>query len=572
MTTKFTPTTAAEQLLFLLGANGIEHLFLNPGTDSAPLQEAMKTLPAAGVPMPVIHPSTFESVSLAAAHAYYQATGKPACVFVHVDAGTQNLGAIVHDVFRDHAGVVILAGLTPYAEDPGAPGGRSGYIQWLQDMPDQAGIVRGYAKCVFDLTRTESMDRVVGRAVQLATGYPAGPGYVTVARDVLMDPPVARPLRTTGFSLPAPPAIDSATLSRITKLVAAAKRPLLITSRLGRTTAGFDAVVRFAELAGVTVIRGADTGPVSIPTLHPMHRRSAASKAAAIREADCILIVECEVPYIPRFVQPDSAATVIHIDPDPLKATMPLWTFRTDLSVTADGPTAIGQITAALEPIAEHSTAVGSRFRGRLRRAGAGEPLPTPVRPKSGRIGVLEVFAALNDVLDAEDIVVEEAITNGDTLYENLVRTLPRTIAGAFAPGLGWSLGGAIGVKLARPDRRVVAVCGDGAFLFSVPASALMLSAEMRCPFLAVILNNGGYRASRLPVYELFPSGASVGDADAVGTRFVAAPDFAELAQSCHAYGERVEKREDLLPALERGLAAVDAGRSAVIDIHIEQN
>jgi acetolactate synthase-1/2/3 large subunit len=204
--------------------------------------------------------------------------------------------------------------------------------------------------------------------------------------------------------------------------------------------------------------------------------------------------------------------------------------------------------------------------------AGAGEPLDPASHGANGGIGVVEVFAALNEVLAPEDIVIEEAVTNGNLLYQNLVRSLPRTIAGAFAPGLGWALGGALGVKLAHRDRRVISICGDGSFLFAVPASALMMSAEMDCPFLTVVLNNGGYRASRLPVYELFPDGQSASAEDATGTRFLSAPDFSSLAVACHAIGEKVLLREELVPALQRALKAVEAGTSVVLDVHIEQN
>src|SRR6201996_7736062 len=124
--------TTAEHLVYLLGAHGVEYLFLNPGTDTAPVQEAVYTLAEAGLPAPVLLGSTFESVSLAAAHAYWKMTGRPQAVFVHVDAGTQNLGAQVHNVLRDRAGVIVIAGKTPYAEAAGAPGGRDTMIQWQE--------------------------------------------------------------------------------------------------------------------------------------------------------------------------------------------------------------------------------------------------------------------------------------------------------------------------------------------------------------------------------------------------------------------------------------------------------
>jgi acetolactate synthase-1/2/3 large subunit len=98
-----------------------------------------------------------------------------------------------------------------------------------------------------------------------------------------------------------------------------------------------------------------------------------------------------------------------------------------------------------------------------------------------------------------------------------------------------------------------------------------MMAAEMHAPFLTVVLNNDGYRASRLPVFDLFPEGASALAHEAVGTDFHFAPDFATLAGACHAHGERVEELSELIPALERALHVIEGGRAAVVDVHIHQ-
>jgi acetolactate synthase I/II/III large subunit len=178
---------------------------------------------------------------------------------------------------------------------------------------------------------------------------------------------------------------------------------------------------------------------------------------------------------------------------------------------------------------------------------------------------------ALNEVIDADDIVVEEAVTNAPVIAQTLERTRPGTLVGSAAAGLGWALGGALGVKLARPGHRVIAITGDGSFLFGVPTSALMMAAEWGTPFLTVILNNRGYRASRLPVFSLFPDGLSAQRADAVGTRFNHAPDYPALAAACHAHGARAESAEDIVAVLKRAIAAVDAGQSAVVECVIDQ-
>ena len=564
--------TTAEHLVYLLGAHGVEYLFLNPGTDTAPIQEAVYSLAEEGLPTPTVLPSTFESVSLAAAHAYWNMTGRPQAVFVHVDAGTQNLGAMVHNLLRGRGGVVVIAGKTPYGEEDGPTGGRNAPIQWQQDVPDQPGIVRGYAKWIQEITRPEMLDRAIGRAVQVAASYPPGLAYLTVSRDVLMDPPRLDHSRVSGFAVPVPPAPDAAAVARIATALAEAEAPVLVTSRAGRTAEGFAAVEALADLAGLPVTGRLDTGLVNISSRHPSNMPNRAQAAAAISAADVILVAESDVPWLPGMVTLRADVQVFHVDPDPAKVSMPLWSYPVDVAVQADGPAALAAITTELAGIAAERPEVARRFADRVARSRDAAAARPRQQPPAGALTPLGVMSALNEVIDAEDVVVEEAVTNASAVYEGLDRTLPGTLTGAGAPGLGWALGGSLGVKLARPDRRVIAVTGDGSFLFGVPTSALTMAAEWGTPFLAVILNNRGYRASRLPVYGLFPDGVSARRGTAVGTRFTKAPDYPALAAACHAYGERVERAEDLVPALRRALAAVDGGTAAVVECVIEQD
>jgi acetolactate synthase I/II/III large subunit len=566
--------TTAEHLVYLLAAHGVEYVFLNPGTDTAPVQEAVFALQDAGLPAPTVLPSTFESVSLAAAHGYWKVTGRPQAIFVHVDAGTQNLGAMVHNVLRDRAGVVVIAGKTPYGEDAGPSGGRSRPIQWQQDVPDQPGIVRGYAKWTQEITRSEVLDRAIGRAVQVAASEPAGLAYLTVSRDVLMDPPRLDHSRVSGFPVPAPPAPDPAAVERIVAALAGADAPVLVTSRVGRTAAGFAAVGRLADVAGLPVVGRLECGPVNLPSGHPMNVTDRGAAAALVSAADVILLVESDVPWLPGEVTIRPDAQVFHVDPDPVKTSMPLWSYPADVAVQADGAATLATVAAGLAEAAAARPAVARRLAERGARAGRlrDRSAAPPQAPGTGPLTPAAVIAALNETIAQEDIVIEEAVTNDHVVYEALERTLPGTLLGANAPGLGWGLGGALGVKLARPDRRVVSVVGDGAFLFGVPTSALTMAAAWGTPFVTVILNNGGYRASRLPVYGLFPDGVSARRKDAAGTRFTHPPDYPALAAACHAHGERVERAEDIVAALKRAVAAVDSGQCAVVECVIEQD
>lgn len=172
---------------------------------------------------------------------------------------------------------------------------------------------------------------------------------------------------------------------------------------------------------------------------------------------------------------------------------------------------------------------------------------------------------ALDSVLSDDDLLIEEATTNAEALRQGLRRTLPATLFHPGGSGLGWGLGGALGAKLAAPERRVVAVVGDGSFLFASPSAALWAARAAKAPFLTVVFQNGGYAASRRPVFDLYPDGYSAAANDVVGTRFDDPPDFARLARACGAAGETVAEPAGLVPALERGLAAVAAGSCAVV-------
>src|SRR5689334_8240679 len=229
--------TGAEAILQLLVASGVEYVFLNPGTDTAPIQEALVALSADGERVPTLVPCLYENVAMAAAHGYFLVTHKPQLVVVHVDVGTQNLGGNVHDAMRGQGGVVILAGRAPYTVDGVLPGSRDRPIQWQQDVTDQIGIVRSYVKWSHELGRVDTLHQLVPRAVQIAASEPCGPVYMTAAREILMQPPAnnqvdlsvanrARPLVTS--------AGDPEALEQLAEWLAEAEAPVAIAGNFGR--------------------------------------------------------------------------------------------------------------------------------------------------------------------------------------------------------------------------------------------------------------------------------------------------------------------------------------------------
>lgn len=173
----------AEAFVELLNANGVEYIFLNPGTDTFPIQEALSKFKALGKRTPKVILCLHESVAMAAAHGYFAVTGRPQVVLVHVDIGTQQVGGALHNAQRGRIGVIFCAGRAPSTIDQDVRGERSGGIHWIQEQYDQAGIVRGYVKWEYELRSNTSIHQVVQRAFQVASTEPCGPVYLTLPRE-----------------------------------------------------------------------------------------------------------------------------------------------------------------------------------------------------------------------------------------------------------------------------------------------------------------------------------------------------------------------------------------------------
>jgi acetolactate synthase-1/2/3 large subunit len=550
---------AAEALVEALQAQNVDVVFLNPGTDTAPVQEAFAALAAAGRPTPRVVLCRHEAVALAAAHAYFAVTGRPQVVMVHVDVGTQNLGAMLHNAARAQAGVVVIAGLTPRTSHGEAPGGRDTVVHWQQDVPDQAGIVRGYVKWCGDLHSAGTISAQLARAFQVAAATPSGPVYLTVAREVLMAPLPADSAPAGRRALPAPMAPDPATLTRAVSALAGAARPVIVTSRVGRNVEAVPELAAVAELLGAPVVERRDR--MNLPSTHPCYVADPRRAAELLERADVVLVVDSDVPWVPSRSAPPADATVIQLDADPVKVSMPGWDFPVDLCLQADPFLGLRALAAELRSLAD---------AGQLDP----RPLPTPTAttvpaPADGELTSELVVRALNGLLREDDLLLDESVTNTEVVRGGLRRTQPGTAFQCGGSGLGWAIPGAIGARLAAPDRRAVAVVGDGTFLFSGPTAALLTARDAGTPFLVVVLANGGYAASRRPVFELFPDGASQRAGDVIGTRFPEPPDTALLARACHAWGEDVHAAADIEPALQRAFAALENERCAVVVAHV---
>jgi acetolactate synthase-1/2/3 large subunit len=177
--------TTASALLDALGEAGVSHVFANFGSDHPALIEAIAEAHATGRPIPNIITCPNEMVGLSAAQGFWQASGVPQAVIVHVECGTQALAGAVHNAAKGHVPVLIIAGASPVTQHGELKGSRNEFIHWLQDVHDQRGLVRGYMNYDNEIRTGRNVKDLVYRALQFANSDPKGPAYLMCAREIM---------------------------------------------------------------------------------------------------------------------------------------------------------------------------------------------------------------------------------------------------------------------------------------------------------------------------------------------------------------------------------------------------
>ncbi|HEY8589161.1 MAG TPA: thiamine pyrophosphate-requiring protein, partial [Naasia sp.] len=515
-----------------------------------------------------------EYTALSAAHGYAAVTGRPQAVFIHTDVGTANLGGAVHNAARSRVPVFIFAGLTPYTLEGELPGSRNTHINHLQDAPDQHALVRQYVKWNYDIRTGRNVPQLVLRGLQLATSAPAGPVYVSGAREVLAEvvprPEVSPASWTPVAPLPAPDDLVDELLADLRR----ADSPVLVTTYLGRNQESVPKLVQLAEKLGIAVVEY-NAEVLSFPFDHPLHAGD--DPHALLREADLLLAVDTDAPWLAGSGRPRDGAKVYVVNEDPLQESLPLWYLPADHFVRADSGVLLDQLLRRLADSDAGDDGLVSRVRSRTDAAAArGTRLRAAWRSASEsdiaaeRLTPASVAAVLSGLLGEDDIVLNEAISEAPTVWKHLPRRKPGTVFGNRGTSLGWSGGGALGVKLASRERTVVSIVGDGTFFFSVPSSTYWVADRYGIPLLTVVLDNGGWNATKRNLKRQH-EGGTADSSDRYWVNLQQSADFPGIAAAAGgSWGTTVKRFGDLEEALRVGLAEVAAGRPAVVAVRLD--
>jgi benzoylformate decarboxylase len=469
--------TPIAALLEILRDEGVTRVFGNPGTTELPLIDALVDAPDIEYVL-----GLQEASVVAMADGYARATRRPAFVNLHVAAGLANGLIGLLNASRSGTPLVVTAG----QQD------RRHLVQDPMLSGDLVGLAKAATKSSIEVQHAADLPILLRRAFLLATQPPAGPVFLSIPMDLLAEPTdVAVPARSTLAPAGAAGGVDAAA-----ELLAGTSRPAIVAGNgVGREDA-LAPLVAVAEALGATVYQQPMADRVNFPGSHPLHAGTLTATNAAIRDTlaghDVVFVVGCHafsphhytagspIPGGVRVVQLDSNAGEIGRN------------FPVALGLVGGIPATLTALAGALEGRVERAAqrieaaagAAAARRAQTARTALAGYG-PVPIDP-------LAAAHAVATGLPEDAVVVEEAITTGLKLRSVLAQDRPDSYVHTVGGGLGWGVGAAIGTALARPDRPVVAVLGDGCTMFGL--QGLWSAARYGAPVTFVVMNNGEYR------------------------------------------------------------------------------
>ncbi len=564
----------ANFLLEALTEMGVQYIFSNMGTDHAPIIEELAARRKLGEKSPAVILCPHENTAIHMAGGYAAMTGQGQGVLVHVDVGTANVAAGMHNLLRSRLPVLLMAGKAPFTTSGELLGSRDTYVHFVQEPFDQGSLVRPYVKWEWTLPSGVVVKESLRRAHTIMQSEPKGPVYFMLPREVLTEQWSASQITSypaDQFGAAAPSGADPALIEDLADRLLAAKHPILITAAAGNCPGASQQIETLAALIGLRVFESSSVSNIS----HEGEFFCGFQPDRHFEQADVGLLVDVDVPWFPRDSKSDPATFWAQIDVDVLKESSPMWTFPSKLRIQGNSARVLEQLIAELRKrgAADTQAAVVARTAEiRLERqewkANVAKRASKP--GKEGEINPHYFFSKLGELLAPSDIVLNEAVRNAAAVATQLPRPLPGTLMRTAGGGLGASGGMALGIKLARPDAMVVQVVGDGSYYFGNMDSVLAVSRQYKLPIFVIVLDNGGWSAVKESTLRVYPDGQAAKQ-DEFAATLAPEVEFSHVAQAYGAHGEKLSDPGNVEAVLQACVERVRNGVCTLLHVKIER-
>lgn len=565
--------TGGELLLDLLEACGVEYIFCSPGTEWTPVWEGLlKRQGQANTALKYIN-CRHEMLAISLAMGYAEITGRLPAVLLHASVGALSGALAMRNAYAARVPVMIFSGETcEHCGDGEARPQGGHWLGLLSDIGGPPALVKEYVKWSNPVKSRDSLIDSVSRGAQIAMTAPRGPVFLSIPTELLANSgggaKIARPYPATPTVAP-----RQQDLEEVAAQLIRSREPIIIAEHAGKQPGAVEKLTELAELLSIPVFESRLSYRSSFPKSSPLYLGS--DTAEAIKQADTVFVVGGLTPWYPPSAGPRDKARIIMLDESPLHTRLPYWGYRADLAITANiEPTLAALVDIVHADIARRKQ-TAPLFPERLEhwRAKHDKMMEqSESEALAGRddrpIATRWFCHTTRKALPADAIILDETLTHTRLVQEYLA--VPGGYIKSAYGGLGVGMGEAAGVKLARPDRPVVLMVGDGAFNYNPALAALGLYQEYRLPVFVIILNNGGYDTMKLGYRRFYPEGWAARRNTYLGVDIAPTPDYAKVAGAFGAYGEKLEDPADIEAAIKRGLTQTAQGRAALLDVILE--
>ena len=537
-------------------AHGVDRIFGNPGTTESPLLDSLKSYP--GVEYVV---TLHEGLAVGAASFYAQASSKTPVVNLHVAPGLGNAIGMIYGALKANSSMVVTAGQQDTRLRLREP-------VLSHDLVAMAAPV---TKWSVQVERADEMAAIMQRAFKIANEAPAGPVFVALPINVMeqeTDLPAAA--STQIFTNPRP---EPAGIAAMVELLQAADNPAIVVSDDVARAGAHNELVALAEAMGAGVWFEAIRHHAAFPNRHPNARAilpvDAAAIARSLAGADLVMLIGGpffeEVWFTPGEPFP-TGATVVQIEQSSARLA---YNYPLSAGLVGDLPSTLDALCAGLATapaayqtaakarnaaLATSSTEAEAAYQARSQRAWDRAPMSMP-----------RVMAEISAGAPDNVVVVEEAITAGLDLARAFNFAAPGDYYSGRGGGIGQGLAGAIGAKLAHPDRPLLAISGDGSAMYSI--QALWTAAHHKLDIVFVILVNREYRILKhnLDTYRQRFDANSNQDYPQMDLD-TPALDFVTIAKGMGVPGSMISQPGDLAAAIKAAFATTGP-RLIAVDI-----